>query len=84
MFSILFFSFIATIQKKEHLFETLCLFFFKKFLKFFMNIDPPKEEVMELLPFIIGKAILMAFEEKIKEKLTAVLRSNIEESEIAR
>jgi hypothetical protein len=49
-----------------------------------MNINSPKEEVMEILPFVIGKAILIAFEEKIKEKLTAVLRSNIEESEVER
>ena len=61
IFSIMFFAFIATIQKKEYLFETLCLFFFKKFLKFFMNINPPKEEVMDILPFVIGKAILLAF-----------------------
>ena len=37
-----------------------------------------------MLPFIIGKGILIAFEEKFKEKLTGVLRSNVEESEKGR
>jgi hypothetical protein len=36
-------------------------------------MDSPKEQILDILPYIVGKAILIAFSEKVREPLTDVM-----------
>lgn len=44
----------------------------KKTLKLVLLLELPKEEVLEVLPFAIGKAIFLAIEDKIIESVNAL------------
>ena len=73
LFSATFYALIATLQKEFQTFEKLTTFFFKKYLALMMRMESPKEQILDILPFIVGKAILIAFSEKIREPLIDVM-----------
>jgi len=57
-------------------FVTLTQYIYKKQLILIAKLSHPKEDVLKLLPLIIAKALLIAFESKIKEKLTDLVICN--------
>jgi hypothetical protein len=44
----------------------------KKLLRLILLLNTPKEEVLEILPFVIGKAVLLAFADKFTESLASL------------
>lgn len=47
-------------------------------MKVFMlliRLAPPKEDLQEVLPFIVTKAIILTIEEKMSEKITLLLQN---------
>jgi len=61
MFTATFYALVATIQHEHVLFDKLIALFFEKYLKFLMRLDFPKDPILELIPFIVSKAILLTF-----------------------
>ena len=81
IYSATFFAFIALIQNNgispavdpDYTFVTLIQFVFKKYLSLIAKLKQPKEPILALLPLLIAKAIMIAFERKIKENLTELI-----------
>ena len=44
----------------------------KKLLRLILLLENPKEEVLEILPFLLGKAILIAINDKVEEELSTL------------
>lgn len=50
----------------------------KKLFKLILLLQNPKEEILEVLPIVVGKAIHLAFTDKINETLESlIIRSDI-------
>jgi len=56
-----FYGLVAIIQQDAVKFEELAAFFFSKYLNLLIKLDDPKEPILDILPYIIGKAILLCF-----------------------
>ncbi|CDW81955.1 UNKNOWN [Stylonychia lemnae] len=83
IFAITFWLFIILLQNKKeynlkskkHLEDLLK----KKQFNLLLKLKPPKEDLLELLPFLITKATLLVIEEKITEKITMLLSNDSQE-----
>lgn len=81
IFSAAFFALVALIQNNgisravdpDYTFITLIQYIFKKHLSLIAKLQQPKEPVLALLPLLISKAIIIAFEQKIKESLSELI-----------
>ena len=81
IFSATFFALVALIQNNgtshaadpDYTFITLIQFVFKKHLSLIAKLKQPKEPVLALLPLLIAKGIMIAFDRKIKENLSELI-----------
>eukprot|EP00347_Sterkiella_histriomuscorum_P010156 403377389 len=56
----------------------------KKHFSMILKIRKPKEQIFEILPFFISKAILIAIEDKIIEKISLIMSNDSSEHHIMR
>ena len=56
----------------SHTHQQLTSLLRSKYFLLFSRLKSPKDRVLEFLPFLIGKAVLMIFEEKFNESLDEV------------
>lgn len=74
--SIVFFALVAIIQEDSKRFQNLLVLLYEKYYIFLARLSSPKDLVLNELPMVLGKAILLILEDKIKEKLSLLIEAS--------
>jgi len=61
IFSAVFYALLSTLQDSRNHFMNFTRYFYKKYFMLQTRLSQPKEPILEVLPFIIGKAVLRSF-----------------------
>ena len=74
MFSAVFYALVAVINGNTQQFVLLTQFVFRKYFSLTARLNQPKDPVLNVLPFVLSKAILLVFSDKFKEKFASLIK----------
>ena len=73
LLSIVFYLFVASLQQREN--QELQALFFEKYFLFMTRLDTPSQQILNIMPLLVAKALLVIIETKLKEPLTQLVGS---------
>ena len=74
MFSAAVYALVAVITGNTRQFVVLTQFIFRKHFSVVTRLNEPKDPILNVLPFLIARAILLVFEDKFVEKFGALIK----------